>query len=234
MSKLLAGVFAVALVAAACNATPAGTPTAASATAAAATGTAATATPGVTAASPLPVEPSGSAGTPSGADPCAGVPTMDPNNPSAFADAELEAHFPATVNGQPATDVSSGPFAQFLCSSGADEVRRLQNLATFDVLQLTWGTEGVITDGENVVLFAYRLPGGDANELVKTLTGLAEASGGDPNISGTVAGTAGSKQVIVTQNTDGTTSYCYVSTDTLICAYDITQSQADEIFTAVR
>jgi len=186
---------------------------------------------------PTPTTSFGGTNEPPAGNICAGFPTLDPNNPlaepSQVPDPGLEAHFPAQIDGSDATDVQSGFFAAFACLGGSQGLQQLQNTAGYDLTKLTWGQADYTVDGEDIELLAFRLPGGDANQIVATLAQLAVAAGADSTIEGVTQGTAGGKNVIIVAHGDGTQGYGYVTGDTLITVDEATTSQAEKIFAAV-
>jgi hypothetical protein len=162
---------------------------------------------------------------------------MDPNNPLVtpvpVPDPTLEAHFPAQIDGNAASDVQSSAFAQYWCFYNAAGIQQLQSSAGYDLSKLTWGQAKYTVDGEDIELLAFRIPGGDANQIVATLAQLAIAAGGDSTIEGVTQGTVGGKNVLIVAHDDGTQGYGYVTGDTLITVDEATTSQADKIFAAV-
>jgi hypothetical protein len=236
-TTLAAPLVGLALLVAACSG-PAATPTPAtgSPTPGATTGPTATATAPGSTSTPLSTATAGATNPPAG-DACAGYPTMDPNNlalPSFAPDPQLEAHFPAMIDGQPVTDVTSGSLLEFICLTGSVGLPQLQAVATYNLANLTWGTANATVDGDDVTLVAIRLAGGSGNDLVNSFAQLAAALGGSADVSNVTSGSAGGKSVLVVTNSDGTTSYGYVSGDTLITVDEITQDEADKIFSAIQ
>jgi hypothetical protein len=232
----LAMLFAAGVMMAACGgATPAATSTPGGGTPTG--GPTATGGTGATPTPTTPVSTPGATNQPPAGNICAGFPTLDPNNPLAMPspvpDPGLEAHFPAQIDGSDATDVESGSFAAFACLGGSQSLQQLQNTAGYDLTKLTWGQADYTVDGEDVELLAFRIPGGDANQIVATLAQLVVAAGADSTIEGVTQGTAGGKNVIIVAHDDGTQGYGYVTGDTLITVEEATTSQAEKIFAAV-
>jgi hypothetical protein len=196
-----------------------------------------TATPvGQTPGTPTqPIPTAGATQPPAGGSECSGFPTMNPASPalpSFITDPGIEAKFPSQIDGQPVTDVESFSWAQLVCLGGQAAIDRIRGTTQFDLLSLSMATATATVEGDEVELMAFRTPGGDATQIVQTLAELSSAAGEESDIASITPGTAGGKSVLVVAGTDGTTSYGYVSGDTLVIAEDITQSQADKIFAA--
>lgn len=231
MSRLAkSGAFiAVLLIAAACAGTPAasGVPTA----------TPVGQTPGATqpGATATVAPTTGPTVPPVGGNECAAVPTINPASPviPSFApDPVLESKFPAEIDGEPVRDLESGSYLQSLCFGGQAAVDRIRGDVEFDLLTLTFASAEATVDGEDVSLQAFRAPGQDASVIIAMLLRAAQQSGNEP-VASLVPGTAGGKTVITSTDADGVTSYGYASGDTLFLVDEITQSQADKIFSAM-
>ena len=189
----------------------------------------------------LPATPTfgGTNEPPIGGSVCAAFPTIDPNNPLNFPspvpDPTLEAHFPAQVDGNNVTDLQSGKWAAFVCMGGdSAAVDQLQSKMGVNLADVTWASASVVADDEQVDRFGLRVPGGNAQQLVNVIAQIVALSGHNLATEGTVGqGTAGGKQVFTYTDENGT-SYGLVIGDLLIFAGPMTQSQADEVFSAVR
>jgi hypothetical protein len=196
--------------------------------------------PGQTA---TPAPPAGATPAPVGitGHECDAIPTFslsNPTEPSFPPDPQAEAHFPATIDGQPVTDVDSQQWLYFLCYLGgqasfeqaANQADGKVNMATSSFAQAN-----ATVDGEEVDLSAWRTPGTDANALVEYLGILAAQSGGDVFSPGDVQQTnIGGKNVYTwTDSDDGTRGFAYPSGDTLIFFEDVTDSQATKILQAL-
>jgi hypothetical protein len=220
--------FAVLLIAAACAGAPATSgPTATPAGATNQPTSGATATAAPTTGQTVP---------PVTGNECANFPTFNlasPAFPSFAPDPALEARFPTEIDGQPVRDLESFSWAAIACMGGQAAVDAVRGTAEFDLLALTMATAEATVDGEDVSLTAFRIAGGDANKIVQVLAQIAASAGDDNDIVSINPGSAGGKSVIVVTHDDGTTSFGYVSGDTLFLADDITQSQADKIFGAL-
>jgi hypothetical protein len=170
---------------------------------------------------------------------CAAFPTIDPKNPLNFPspvpDPTLEAHFPAQVDGNNVTDLQSGNWAAFVCLGGdSAAIDQLQSQIGVSLADASWASAKAVADDEQVDLFGLRVPGGSAQQLVGVIAQIVALSGHNMTTEGTVGqGTAGGKQVFTYTDANGT-SYGLVIGDSLIFAGPMTQSQADEVFSAVR
>jgi hypothetical protein len=226
------GAFTVALsIALACAGAPAGTgnPTA----------TPVGQTPGATqpGATATAVPTIGATAPPVGGHECDAFPTINPASPviPSFApDPVLESKFPAEIDGEPVTDLQSGSYLQSLCFSGQATVDRIRGQAAFDLLTMTVGSAKATVDGEEVSLSAFRAPGQDASNIIRVLIAVAAQSGGEPAPS-LIPATVGGKNVLTTvdDDGDGVNSYGYGNGDTLFLVDNVTQSQADKIFSAL-
>ena len=198
--------------------------------------------PGQTA---TPAPPAGQTATPAPVgitgNECDAIPTFslsNPTEPSFPPDLQAEAHFPATIDGQPVTDVKSQQWLYFLCYLGgqasfeqaANQANGQVNMATSSFAQAT-----ATVDGEEVDLTAWRTPGADATVLVQYLSLLAAQSGGNVLNPADVQQTnIGGKSVYTwTDPDDGTKGFAYPAGDTLIFFEDVTDSQATKILTAL-
>lgn len=172
---------------------------------------------------------------------CTGIPMYVPGSPfpSMQPDTSLDAHFPATIDGQPVTDVRSFYVAQWLCAfSGQAGLDRLSQALPngLNLTVVSQGSANANVDGQDVVIQAFRTPGQDANLLLQSFGALIVAEGGDPSkLSGTVTdGNVGGKAVkIYTDPTDGTKSFIDISGDTMFAVTDVTESQAGKVFNAL-
>ena len=171
---------------------------------------------------------------------CDAVPTFslsNPTEPSFPPDLQAEAHFPATIDGQPVTDVQSQQWLYFLCYLGGQasfEQAASQSNGQINMATSSFAQAKATVDGAEVELTAWRTPGADANTLVQYLGILAAQSGGNLlNPSGVQSGNVGGKNVYFWTDDDGTKSYAYPAGDTLIFFEDVTDSQATKILTAL-
>ena len=187
---------------------------------------------------PLPPTPTfGGTNEPPIGNVCAAYPTIDPSNPynypSPVPDTTLEAHFPTEIDGNPVEDLSSQSWAAIACLGSPESVNQIASTAGFDLTKLTEADATVTVDDEDVEIDAFRLPGGDGNQIVTVLAQLAAASGTGLEPGTVGQGTAAGKPVITYTDSEGV-SYGIVIGDTLIFAGPITQSQADKIFAAIK
>lgn len=186
---------------------------------------------------PTPTQAQGGTGSE-----CAGLPTFDPNNPTAtpsfLPDTQLEAIFPPTIDGQPVTDVHSGAWIATICYMGGQaSVDRLLagSPAQFGLGRMTIGTAEATIDGESVTITALRFPGQDVNAIVQNIGQLSGAISGEPEQGTLTTATIGGKNVYVWTTTDGDVTYLYVRGDVLIGTSDddLTDSQLNKLFAAL-
>jgi hypothetical protein len=172
-------------------------------------------------------------------DLCAGMPTFSITNPepSFPNDPQLETHFPASIDGSDASNVTSLSFLGMMCGlpGGAGGIAAMtgQIGAGIDWTTVTFGSADYTVDGDDITLSAFRTPGSDSNAIVQSLGQLAAFSGA--GITGSVSTSSiGGKNVFVfTDSTDGSKSYAYPSGDTLIYTDTVTDDEAQKIFSAL-
>ncbi len=169
---------------------------------------------------------------------CDAVPTFSiaNPNPSFPQDETLNAHFPATIDGQPVTDVTSTQWLYFICMTGGQAAVQQavnQGGGSFNLATLSWGSATANVDGEDVDLTAFRTAGGDSNSMVQYLSLLAAQSGTTIDVSNVTQANVGGKNVFTWTDSDGTKNYAYPSGDTLIFFDSVTDSQATKILTAL-
>jgi hypothetical protein len=170
---------------------------------------------------------------------CDAVPTFslsNPDQPTPAPDADLLAHFPATIDGQPLTDVTAVRWLYLMCAFGGQAtVDQMMAEASggFNFATMSFGEATATVDGSEVKLNAFRTPGNDANTLIQSLTLLAAQSGTTINPGDVTASNVAGKSVFVWTDTDGNKSYAYPSGDTLIMFDSVTDSQATKILTAL-
>jgi hypothetical protein len=170
---------------------------------------------------------------------CDGVPTFSPSNPaepSFPADPEVEAHFPATIDGQPVTEVKSQQWRYFLCYLGgqASFNQSAGQAAGLNLASSSLATAEATVDGESVDLNAWRTPGQDANSFIQYLQVLANQAGSDITVANVQQTNVAGKNVFTwTDTDDGTKSFAYPSGDTLVYFDSVTDSQATKILSAL-
>jgi hypothetical protein len=200
-----------------------------------------TATPAPSGAPPTSGPTSGASGSPiagTGHE-CDAVPTFSISNPNPASpppDTGLLAHFPATIDGQPVTDVQATQWVWFLCAfAGQTAVDQAlaQAGSGFNLATMSFGSAKATVDGESVDLSAFRTPGTDSNAMVQYLALLAAQSGTDINPGNVSSANIGGKNVYVWTNDDGTKGYAYPAGDTLISFDSVTDSQATKILAAL-
>ncbi len=186
--------------------------------------------------------PGGATQAPGGATgtECASIPTFSISNPvppSFPPDPTLEAHFPATIDGQPVTDVTSERFVDMLCAFGGQTVVDQENTALgsgFNLAEMSFGDATATVDGDSVDLTAFRTPNADANGLVQYIASLAALSGSTSGVTGTSSSAnIGGKNVLVWTDSDGNKSYAYASGDTVVFFDSVTDDEAAKILTAL-
>jgi hypothetical protein len=243
VSSAALGAVLMAVAIAACGTSPSASSSPGATLAPGATATPAGATlPPTVAPTGLPtVGPTGGSTTPPAGltgHECDAVPTFSLGNPdpSFPPDETLNAHFPATIDGQPVTDVTSQQWLYFLCMFGGQtaleqavsEAGGAINFAT-----MSFGSATATVDGESVDLTAFRTPGTDANAMVQYLALLATQAGTVINPGDVVSANIGGKSVYVWTDEDGAKNYAYPAGDTLIFFDSVTDSQATKILTAL-
>jgi hypothetical protein len=171
---------------------------------------------------------------------CAGQPTFSlaTPQPSFAQDTELNAKFPTTIDGQPVTRVQSGYYLTFLCYLGnTDQVNRFAgSIPGSNLAALSFGSGRATVGGEEITISAFRLPGGDANQIIQHFNEFAVAIGADPSsISGSTQtqATIGGKAAYVFTDQDGDVSYAYPSGDTVWSVSGTTEEQAATVFAAL-
>ena len=185
----------------------------------------------------------GATATPAGAvitgHECDAVPTFsisNPVEPSFPRDEVAEGHFPATIDGQPVTDVESQQWLYFLCYLGgqASFEQAANQAGGVNLATSSFAQANATVDGEEVALTAWRSPGTDANSLVQYLSMLALQSGTDITVSDIQQTNVAGKNVYTwTDSEDGSKGFAYPSGDTLIIFDGVTDSQATKILTAL-
>jgi hypothetical protein len=170
---------------------------------------------------------------------CAGQPTFSlaTPQPSFAQDTDLNAKFPAQIDGQPVEGVQSGYYLAFLCAIGdqAQIARFAAALPGTNLAGLSFGSGRATIGGETVSISAFRLPGGDANQIIQHFAEFAVAIGADPSsLTGNTStpATIGGKNAYIFTDQDGDVTYVYPSGDT-VWSTTGTQEQADKIFAAL-
>jgi hypothetical protein len=172
---------------------------------------------------------------------CAGMPTFNPSAPfpSFPADETLKAKFPTTIDGNPVTNVNSSFYIQFLCIFGdADAVARFTQAFGNNASAVSLGTGNVTIGDETVTISAFRLAGGDANQMLQHLPELAAAIGANPEDLGSITSTSkslGGKNITVLTDADGDETWIYPSGDTLwSVSGDTSEDAAGKIFASLQ
>jgi hypothetical protein len=171
----------------------------------------------------------GSASSPAG--------TPGPTCPPLTRDLNLEAVFPAEIDGQPVADLQSAGFLGTVCVEGGQGA--LEEVASgapdgIDLARVAIGSIETEVEGTRMRIVGFRLPGATEQELRATLMGMSEAVNGDSDKFSAAAPTveAGGKTVKTWVDAEGRTSYVYAIGDIVIVADAVTPSQADRIFAA--
>jgi hypothetical protein len=198
-------------------------------------------TPGATATPAATV-----AGTPQvtappvgGGNECAPFPTMNPASfalPSLAPDPQIEAIFPAQIDGQPVTKVQSASWLQTICFySGQAEVDRLKARTGGLVLaNLTYGSAKATVADEEVDLSAFRIAGADGNALIQNISAVvAGLFGSTPEPFTTSQTTIGGKPAWVITDSTGDVSYAYVKGDVVVSVSDVSEEVAATVFAAL-
>lgn len=169
---------------------------------------------------------------------CDAIPTMDITNPNPATpvpDTTLTGHFPATIDGQPVTDVESMQWLYLMCQFGGQAAvnSAASQSGGLNITTMSFGSATANVDGEDVDISAFRTPGQDANALVQTLATIAAQSGTDINPGNVSSANIGGKNVFVWTDSDGSKGYAYPAGDTLIMFDSVTDSQATKILAAL-
>lgn len=175
--------------------------------------------------------------------PCAGLPQYPQDKPPGSLvltpDPTLEAMYPATIDGQPVTDLASARYIETLCALSGDAAiaAASQQLPQgVDLSDLRVAAAQAQVDGAAVTLESFRLPNHRGEELVPVVGILATTVAGSEAkfTSGLVQTTAGGRSVWqYTNAADGAVSYLYAAGDTLFIVADVTPSQADKVVAAL-
>lgn len=171
---------------------------------------------------------------------CAGQPTFSlaTPQPSFAQDNELNAKFPTTIDGQPVTGIQSGYYLTFLCYLGnTEQVNRFAgSVPGTNLAALSFGSARANVGGEDISISAFRLPGGDANQIIQHFAEFAVAIGADPSsITGSTQtqATIGGKAAYIFTDEDGDVTYVYPSGDTVWSVSGSTEEQAGTVFAAL-
>jgi hypothetical protein len=171
---------------------------------------------------------------------CAGLPTFSLEGPApSFAqDAELNAKFPAQIDGNPVTGVQSSYYLTGLCYFGnTDTIARFaQSFPGTNMSAMSTGSARATVGEDDISIQALRVPGGNAAQMVANVEAFLIAIGVPPeNTTGLTKTSAnlGGRNVTVITDEDGDTTYVYPSGDTIFSVSDCTQEQAGTIFAAL-
>lgn len=171
---------------------------------------------------------------------CDAIPTFDisdPVVPSFPPDAQLEQHFPPTIDGNPVTNVSSLSWVAVVCMFGGGQAALQQSRASLRNLplaQMSFGSANAIVDGDSVGLSAVRIPGQDASQFTQYLDTLATLSS-QVDLSGSVAERSISgKNVFVYTDSDGNNAYVVPLGDTLVFFDGVTAGEARKTIAALQ
>jgi hypothetical protein len=173
---------------------------------------------------------------------CAGVPPLDPlasEQPDVTADPELEAMFPAEIDGQPVENVSSFRWLEYLCHYWApDEVNTAVAAATtagIPLATLTYASAEATVDGESVSIDAFRTPGVDANLLITNFQQVVLVLGGSVDEQGGTMSqaTIGGKNAWIWTQPDSDITFLYVHGDVMFGMTSADEAQAAVVFAAL-
>lgn len=199
-------------------------------------------TPDVTGSPVAPtIAPQATPGSVPVGDACASVPPIDPlasGEPEMTADPELEALFPAEIDGQPVENVNSLRWLEYLCRYDPEAVGIAAGAAAaagIPLLTLTYASAQATVDDQSVSIDAFRTPGLDANvmiaqfqQVVLMLGGTIEEQGGTLSQA-----TVGGKNAYIWTQPDDDTTYLYVRADVMFGMNGVDDAQAATIFAAL-
>jgi hypothetical protein len=224
--------FAIGALVAACGGTAAPTQTPAGGTPAGATAT----TPSGTAAG----TPQATAPPVGGGTECAPYASLNPASyalPSFSPDPQIEAVFPAQIDGQPVTNVQSGSWLESICFYGGQaDVDQIKARAGGSLIlsNLSYGSADATVGGQDVTLEAFRIAGADGNAIIQNLSVLvAGITGQTPQPYTTSQTTIGGKPVWVITDSEERVSYAYVKGDTVVSVTDVSPQDAATIIAAL-
>lgn len=181
------------------------------------------------------------ASIPIGADQaCITVQTFDPNSPlfgpSFPPDSQLEAKFPAQIDGQPVTRISSFYWAQAVCFyNGPAGVNQLaSSMPGINAARLSYASAEATVNEVPITLTAFRTPGGDGSAIVEWIVQLASGLGAQaPTGTMSQGSMAGRDVYLWTDQGNDSVTYGYVSGDTLFGVSGVDASQAAKVIAAL-
>jgi hypothetical protein len=155
----------------------------------------------------------------------------------------LAAKFPAQVDGQPVTNITTARFIDFMSAFNTTPSAAASTLAEIDSLRtifagiglnldsMVFGSATATVSGSSVQILALRVPGQDANKLVQNYAMIPSAlSSGDTMSQVTVGG----KSVTVVKSATGYASiWMYANGDILWQVNTSSQDEAAAVFTAL-
>jgi hypothetical protein len=204
----------------------------------AACGSSGTTAPSVAGAAPTSAAATTAVSTP--AAPAATQGSVNTSVPSFATDSGLAAKFPATVDGQPVTNVQTALFADVMRQSPGTTDAEFQALSQklsaigIDFATMSFGSGQATVDGKQVAITGLRTPNSDANKIIQNYGAIVDAFGSPPETLPTMSqSTAGGKTVTLSVDSNGTTTTLYVSGDTLFILRDLTDSQKGKIVAAL-
>ncbi len=170
---------------------------------------------------------------------CDSVPTFSIDNPEpSFApDPQLEAHFPADVNGNPVTNVSSQSWLDLMCTFGGQTVLEgsAGQFGNLPLATMSFGSADVVINSDSISLSALRTPNQDAGNVIQYLAQLAALSPDQSALTGNVSQqNVGGKNVYVYTDADGAKSYAVPLGDTLVFFDSATDDEAAAIIGALQ
>jgi hypothetical protein len=175
-----------------------------------------------------------------GGNECASFPTFSVTasaQPSFAGDPQLDAFWPAQIDGQPVTEIQSASWLETICIYGGQaQVDKLKQTSAGGALltNMTFGSAHASIGGTDVQISALRVPGSDANTIVQNVSlFVAGLTGNTPEPFTTTQANIGGKQAYVLVDSEGKTTYAYPKGDTLVTLDDVDQTQAATIFAAL-
>jgi hypothetical protein len=171
---------------------------------------------------------------------CAALPTPDPEttDPLYAPDPAVAAALPASVEGQPLTDVESFRWVDYLCNlggQGAVDTAATVGPSGLNLAGLTYAHGRVTLEGEVVSVDAFRTPGQDSTLIVNEFTKMILVLGGGSHEQGGTMSqlTLGGKNVWRWTKPDTRVQYLYPHGEILYGVTNATQESARLVLRAL-